>query len=82
MSIADFGVTTTRVSGGLDSVLLLDVLHRLGVPVAVAHCHFGLRGEEADADPGAVGILARAQPSRFRRVSMPGAKAGSFQAPT
>ncbi|RZK13257.1 MAG: tRNA(Ile)-lysidine synthetase, partial [Hymenobacter sp.] len=29
------------VSGGLDSIVLLDVLHRLEVPVAVAHCHFG-----------------------------------------
>ena len=38
------------VSGGLDSVVLLDVLHRLGAQVAVAHCHFGLRGEDADAD--------------------------------
>lgn len=47
------------VSGGLDSVVLLDVLHRLGVPVAVAHGHFGLRGEEADADEQFVRKLAR-----------------------
>ncbi|RTQ44744.1 tRNA lysidine(34) synthetase TilS [Hymenobacter gummosus] len=47
------------VSGGLDSVVLLDVLHRLGVPVAVAHCHFGLRAEEADADEEFVRKLAK-----------------------
>jgi tRNA(Ile)-lysidine synthase len=47
------------VSGGLDSVVLLDVLHRLGVQVAVAHCHFGLRGEDADADEHFVRKLAK-----------------------
>lgn len=47
------------VSGGLDSVVLLDVLHRLGVQVAVAHCHFGLRGEESDADEEFVRKLAK-----------------------
>lgn len=46
------------VSGGLDSVVLADVLHRLGVKFAVAHCHFGLRGEEADADEQFVRKLA------------------------
>ena len=47
------------VSGGLDSVVLLDVLHRLGAQVAVAHCHFGLRGEDADADEQFVRKLAK-----------------------
>ncbi|WP_400191977.1 tRNA lysidine(34) synthetase TilS [Hymenobacter sp. B81] len=47
------------VSGGMDSVVLLDVLHRLGTPLAVAHCHFGLRGEEADADEEFVRKLAK-----------------------
>jgi len=47
------------VSGGLDSVVLLDVLHRLGVQVAVAHCHFGLRGDDADADEQFVRKLAK-----------------------
>ncbi|MET4106871.1 tRNA lysidine(34) synthetase TilS [Hymenobacter sp. UYP22] len=46
------------VSGGLDSVVLADVLHRLGVKFGVAHCHFGLRGEEADADEQFVRKLA------------------------
>lgn len=47
------------VSGGLDSVVLLDVLHRMGAQVAVAHCHFGLRGEDADADEQFVRKLAK-----------------------
>ncbi|HEX8429446.1 tRNA lysidine(34) synthetase TilS [Hymenobacter sp.] len=47
------------VSGGQDSVVLADVLHRLGVQFAVAHCHFGLRGEEADADEQFVRKLAK-----------------------
>ncbi|GAB3635805.1 tRNA lysidine(34) synthetase TilS [Hymenobacter arcticus] len=47
------------VSGGLDSVVLLDVLHRLGAKLAVAHGHFGLRGEEADADELFVRKLAK-----------------------
>ena len=47
------------VSGGQDSVVLADVLHRLGVQFAIAHCHFGLRGEEADADEQFVRKLAK-----------------------
>ncbi|TDN40528.1 tRNA lysidine(34) synthetase TilS [Hymenobacter sp. UV11] len=47
------------VSGGLDSVVLLDVLHRLGAKLAVAHGHFGLRGAEADADEQFVRKLAK-----------------------
>ncbi|RPD46858.1 tRNA lysidine(34) synthetase TilS [Hymenobacter sediminis] len=47
------------VSGGLDSVVLAHVLHKLGVEFAVAHCHFGLRAEEADADEQFVRKLAK-----------------------
>ena len=47
------------VSGGLDSVVLLDVLYQLKVKLAVAHAHFGLRGEEADADEQFVRKLAK-----------------------
>lgn len=58
-----FSTTTDQllvaVSGGIDSVALADVLHRLEVPFAIAHCHFGLRGEEADADEQFVRKLAK-----------------------
>jgi len=38
------------VSGGADSVALLQVLHQLGIPVTVAHLNHQLRGEDSDAD--------------------------------
>ena len=38
------------VSGGADSVALLDVLLRAGYPCIVAHCNFHLRGAESDRD--------------------------------
>ena len=47
------------VSGGIDSAVLCDALSRLGFFFAVAHCHFGLRGEEADADETFVKKLAK-----------------------
>jgi tRNA(Ile)-lysidine synthase len=55
--------TTDRVlaavSGGIDSVVLCDVLHGLKVPFALAHCNFGLRGEESDGDELFVKKLAK-----------------------
>lgn len=38
------------VSGGSDSMALLDVLHRGGYGCVVAHCNFHLRGDESDRD--------------------------------
>ncbi len=38
------------VSGGADSVALLDVLRRGGYECIVAHCNFHLRGAESDRD--------------------------------
>lgn len=38
------------VSGGRDSVALLDVLLGLGYQVGIAHCNFQLRGEESMGD--------------------------------
>lgn len=47
------------VSGGLDSVVLCRLLHTLGYPFVVAHCHFGLRQTESDRDADFVARLAR-----------------------
>jgi tRNA(Ile)-lysidine synthase len=48
------------VSGGPDSLCLLDALHRLGVPVVVAHLNHGLR-EEASADARWVQAMAESR---------------------
>ena len=48
------------VSGGVDSVVLLNLLQRAGfTKIVVAHFHHGLRGKEADRDAEFVGKLAQ-----------------------
>ena len=46
------------VSGGPDSVVLLDALHREGFFVVIAHCNFHLRGEASNEDAEFVKSLA------------------------
>ena len=48
------------VSGGLDSVVLADILPKLGYETAIAHCNFGLRAEESNADES-LNEIARSQ---------------------
>ena len=38
------------VSGGMDSMCLLDILHHLGHHVSVAHVNYNLRGEDSKLD--------------------------------
>ena len=47
------------VSGGIDSVCLTRKVRLEGGPFAIAHCNFGLRGEESDADEAFVRSLAQ-----------------------
>ncbi|MDY0020585.1 MAG: ATP-binding protein, partial [Anaerolineae bacterium] len=55
-------VLVVGVSGGPDSVALLDLLRRLAGPwnlhLHVAHLHHGIRGADADADAAFVEALA------------------------
>jgi tRNA(Ile)-lysidine synthase len=47
--LLDLGETVVvGVSGGADSLCLLDMLHKLGYPLVVAHFDHGLRSESAD----------------------------------
>ncbi len=38
------------VSGGIDSMVMLDLFIKANYKIAVAHCNFGLRGNESDND--------------------------------
>lgn len=38
------------VSGGLDSMVMANLFLIEGIPFAIAHCNFGLRGDESDGD--------------------------------
>ncbi len=56
------------LSGGADSVCLLRVLLRMGVPVVAAHCNFHLRGDESMRDERFVRSLCAAFGVRLAKV--------------
>lgn len=53
------------VSGGVDSMVLADLLFRSGVTVLLAHCNFGLRGGESDGDEALVAEWAQSKAIPF-----------------
>ncbi|MFD2872587.1 tRNA lysidine(34) synthetase TilS [Mucilaginibacter ximonensis] len=52
------GAVLAAVSGGMDSVLMVHLLKAAGYKLAIAHCNFQLRGDEALADQAFVKALA------------------------
>ncbi|GAB4013026.1 tRNA lysidine(34) synthetase TilS [Spirosoma migulaei] len=38
------------VSGGIDSMVLAELVYRIGQPFAIAHVNFGLRGQDSETD--------------------------------
>lgn len=62
------------VSGGADSMVMLDMIWRAGHNVTVLHCNFGLRGKESDEDEAFVRDWCREReiPLRVIRFDTPG----------
>lgn len=52
------GKLLIAISGGIDSVVLTHLCHRLNLNISLAHCNFNLRGDESDADEDFVLQLA------------------------
>jgi tRNA(Ile)-lysidine synthase len=50
--------TLLAVSGGMDSVVMVELFHQLGFEFAIAHCNFQLRGDESEGDETLVKTLA------------------------
>lgn len=50
--------TLLAVSGGMDSVAMIEIFHQLGYEFGIAHCNFQLRGEESEGDEALVKALA------------------------
>jgi len=72
--------TLIAVSGGIDSVVLVDLFHKAGFRFEIAHCNFGLRGEESDGDETFVKALAERYEVHFHTVRFDmGNKSSSVQ---
>ena len=53
------------VSGGIDSMVLLDLFYKLRFDICVVHCNFQLRGEESDADE----LFVKVKSKKFLTIS-------------
>ena len=53
------------ISGGMDSMVMLDLFHKSPFSYGIAHCNFRLRGKEADKDQQMVERMAKQLGVRF-----------------
>ena len=53
------------VSGGMDSVVMVALMHQMGVDFSIAHCNFQLRGDDSVADAQFVEALAKKYDTKF-----------------
>lgn len=56
-------------SGGIDSMVLLDLLKDLDLEIIVAHCNFSLRGKESDSDQALVKRIAEEHQLAFQTIT-------------
>jgi tRNA(Ile)-lysidine synthase len=66
--LGDGAKVIVGVSGGADSVALLDILHSLKYECVVAHCNFHLRGKESDRDAFFVEELCEKYKLKYERI--------------
>jgi tRNA(Ile)-lysidine synthase len=66
--VGETDMTLLAVSGGVDSVVMAHLFRASSLPMQVAHCNFGLRGDESDADEAFVGSLCRTWQVPFHRT--------------
>ena len=48
--ISESDILLLAISGGIDSIVMLDLVSKAGLKFGIAHCNFKLRGEESDGD--------------------------------
>lgn len=75
----DSGTVLLAVSGGIDSMCMADLFRRTGLPFAIAHCNFHLRGDESDGDEALVRDWAAGAGVRFHKKDF---DTGAFAADT
>ncbi|HCT29317.1 MAG TPA: tRNA lysidine(34) synthetase TilS [Bacteroidales bacterium] len=56
------------VSGGIDSMVMLNLFYKAGFNFSVAHCNFSLRGNESDGDEHLVIDVCREKGIKLHRI--------------
>lgn len=57
------------VSGGVDSIVMCELLHRASIRFGIAHCNFRLRGKESDGDEQLASVAAKRYKVPFYKKS-------------